>query len=139
MVISNWRDSSILAHIPRAVELLRDKPDFAIYAGAATSARILAAIVISIPDFQDSCTFDTVLSDVGDPSGETTLCESTYIYGLEMLAVLATLLVLRGRLMGENITIYVGNSNAKDALVNGISKTQAIDRIIRIFGHTRKP
>ena len=51
---SQWWASSLMAHIPRTVELMRDKPDFAIYADAATSARILAAIVIPIPEFRDS-------------------------------------------------------------------------------------
>ena len=34
---------------------------------------------------------------------------------------------------GENVAIYVGNSNTKDALVRGYSETKAINIIIQIF------
>lgn len=86
--------SALMAHIPRPVELRRDKPDCAIYTDAEATARVLSAIALPIPEFRDSRTFDTVCSETIDQSSEVTFDETAYNSGLEMLSVLATVLAL---------------------------------------------
>ena len=57
----------------------------------------------------------------------------SYIYGLEMLAILAIICFLWEHLRNKNITLYIDNSNARDALVKGHSKTIVINRMVQIF------
>ena len=42
-------------------------------------------------------------------------------------------LLIRGRAKEQNVTFYIDNSNARDALVKGRSKTVVINRAIQIF------
>ena len=58
---------------------------------------------------------------------------TTYIYGLEMLAIIATLMKCRTILRGRNVVFYIDNTNAKDALVKGFPPNPAINRLIQLF------
>ena len=72
--------SSLLPHDPMAIELRCDKPDFAMYADAATPTRILAAVVLPIPEFRYSRALDTAFSEAIDPSwGETFMVQPIYM------------------------------------------------------------
>ena len=136
--ISEWWASSIRATVPRVVEIKPPHPEVLIYTDAASGkvgsdSASLAAVVLIPDDFHASGCFSAVLSEHADSSWETIFSETTYIFGLELLAVVATVFFLRDFLRGKNVIFYVDNSNTKDALVRGYSNTPVINTLVQIF------
>ena len=131
--VPEWWAASIRSSVPRAVELHPTTPDVIIYTDAATSTRILAAVAIEPSTYSALGSFSALLSEVADPVWETIFCETTLIYGLELLAVVATIFALKDFLRGKNVTFYVDNPNTKDAMVKGFSLTKVINILIQIF------
>ena len=58
-------------------------------------------------------------SETSDPERRPTFDVTTYIYGLEMVAIVATVLNLCDFVRNKNVVFYIDNSNAKGALVKG--------------------
>ena len=108
-------------------------PDFVIYTDAATSTSILAAVIY------DQCVFliegvaEWVLSEVSEPDWATFSDHTTYIYGLEMLAILQTALATGELLMGGNVVFYIDNSNSMGALIRGSPDTLVIRKMAQLF------
>ena len=75
------------------------------------------------------------MAEISDLEREEISCEEdgSYIYGHEMIASLATIFRLCEHLRNKNVTLYIDNRNARDALVKGHSKTVVINRTIQIF------
>ena len=71
----------------------------------------------------------TALTEKTDTVWETIFSTTAYIYGLELLAVAASVCWIRDFPRGKNVVLYVGNSNTKDSLVNGFSDTPIINTI----------
>ena len=131
--ILQWRIASLGASIPRTVEIKSCRPEIIIYTDAATSTRIVAAIILDVAEFLRVGEFQAVFKEVSSLEWQTTFKDTTYIYGLEMLAIIATVYILGDFLRNKNVVFYVDNSNAKDALVKGFSPTRIINRMVRIF------
>ena len=131
--ILKWRVASLGASIPRVVEPKSSRPEVLIYTDAATSTRIVAAVVLDVNEFLNLGEFQAVFKEISSTSWESTFKDTTYIYGLEMLAVIATIYLLGEFLRNKNVVIYVDNTNTKDALVKGFSPTRVINRMIQIF------
>ena len=104
-----------------------------IYTDAATPTRIVASLVIDVPVFDATGEFHNLWAEPADPKWESTFILTTYIYGLDMLAILATILLEGGFLRGKNVTFYSDNSNCRDALVRGYTETEIIDRMVKLF------
>ena len=131
-----WRVASIRASIPRTVEFRATNPEFLVYTDAATSTQIIAAVIIGVAEFRSSgrglATFSEVTSKEWVVVSDTT----TYIYGLEMLAIIATLTKCRGILRGRNVVFYIENTNAKDALAKGFSPNPSYKQVNTVIsGH----
>ena len=131
--VLRWWASSIRASQPRKVVIKNKYPDVVIYTDAATSTLVIAAIVIEPDVFKTESMFSATFTETADPDWVTIFQGTTLIYGLELLAVIATIFVLRDFLRGKNVTFYVDNSNTKDALVKGFSPTPVINTLIQIF------
>ena len=131
--ILSWWVESIRASTPRIIELKPQRPEVIIYTDAATSTRVVAACVLHPENFPQHQVFSELRAEVSNPLWEVTLAGTTYIYGLEMLAIVAIILVLGEQLRNKNVTIYIDNSNARDALVRGYTDTKAVDKMVQIF------
>ena len=127
------RAASITAARPRSVYLKSHLPEVVIYTDAATSTALIAAVIIDVANFAKGPAFDAVLIERVDMTWFGIFAETNVIYGLEMLAVIATIFALRDCIAGRKVTIYVGDSNTKDALVNGYSNSPIIDNPVKIF------
>ena len=77
--------------------------------------------------------FRNLRAEVPDTKRGYTFISTTYIYGLAMLAILATLFIDAEYLRGGNVTFYIDNSNCVDSLVRGYTKTAAINRMVKLF------
>ena len=113
-----WR-SAALAHIsPRLTRTRGATTDLIIYTDAATTTRIIAAVLLNPATFRNDKVIEAPLSlRVGEHWAK--LFESTaLIYGLEMLVIFAVLFDPLSDLYGQNVTFYVDNNNALQALVS---------------------
>ena len=128
-----WWSASLRASRPRIVYLKSPRPEYIIYTDAATSTAMLAAIVIDVASFESDPHFAAVIDEEADKVWFDTFLETNLIYGLEMIAVIATMFVLRKFLSGRNVIFYVDNLNTKDSLVKGYSDSPVIDRLIEIL------
>ena len=128
-----WWVASIRACIPRVVEFRAPNPEFLVYSDAATSTRIITAVVINVAGFISSGKGAATFSETTSKDWVDVFDSTTYIYGLEMLAIIATLMKCRTILRGRNVVFYIDNTNAKDALVKGFSPTPVINRLIQLF------
>ena len=131
--ILHWRVASLRASIPRIVEVTSTRPEVIIYTDAATSTRIVAAIVLDVEIFLRIGEFQALFEEISSEERSNTFKDTTYIYGLEMLAIIAVVYILGEYLENKNIVFYVDNSNSKDALVKGFSPTVAINRMTQLF------
>ena len=62
-----------------------------IYTDAATSARTIASLVTDASDFEVRREFRTLWAGTSDSQRESAFISTTYIYGLEMWDILATI------------------------------------------------
>ena len=131
--ILQWWVASLRASIPRVVEVTSTRPEVIIYTDAATSTRIVAAIVLDVDIFLRIGEFQAVFEEISSEEWSNTFKDTTYIYGLEMLAIIAVVYILGEYLKNKNIVFYVDNSNSKDALVKGFSPTPVINRMTQLF------
>ena len=87
------------------------RPEVVIYTDAATSNRIVAALVIDVGEIGRRMEFRTLRVEVPDPKRGGTFILTTYNYGLEILAILATLFLdadyLRGGMLRFTSTILI--------------------------------
>ena len=97
--LERW-PASIRSALPRTLEMHPSSPDVIIYTGAATSARIAAAIVIGTELSSTTKEFPAVLPDVAGTECGTISCDAALIYGLERPALVATLFSLMDLLRG---------------------------------------
>ena len=65
-------------------------------------------------------TFGGTFAEDSTPEWGQTFGATTFIYGLEMLDIIATVLILGEFLRNKNVVFYIDNSNAKGALVKGL-------------------
>ena len=81
---------------PMTVILRPSVPDILIYADAATPSRILSAITIPADTYKSSGSFDQCFSETADRErgGSFRAMGGSYIYGIEILAILAIMLCL---------------------------------------------
>ena len=103
--IVEWRSASIFATIPRIVEMKAPRPEILTDTDAAkgklgTSSAALAAVVIESSLLFADGYFSAVLVEKPEPIWRTIFSTTAYIYGLELLAVLATVFRLRDFLRG---------------------------------------
>ena len=76
---------------------------------------------------------DELREDAFSPLWEATGDSATYIYGLEMLAIVGIRLSLGGKLRNKTVVFYIDNSNCRDALFRGYTDTKVIDSLVQIF------
>ena len=133
-ILQRWR-TSIANLASRAVRPQRDKPDWVVFTDAATSASIIAAVAINRDEFANN---ERIRQVYATKTGEywVRLFETTnLIYGLEMLALLATLYIPNTPLRNQNATFHIDNKNAFGAVVKNNSKSTIITAMAQLIWH----
>lgn len=110
-------------------------PDIVMFADAATSARIIAAVTIIRDDFLRGESVYEVLTLSTGKHWEELFDSTNLIYGLEMLALLTKLYQRNEDQMGENITFHIDNGNAFEALVKNNAKPTVITAMTHLIWH----
>ena len=96
-----WWVQSLRETIPRTILIKPTNPEFIIYTDAATSTKVLAVLLLRVEGFDSDPCFGELRVETSEGEWETTFINTTYIYGLEMIAIAASVLVLGERLRGE--------------------------------------
>ena len=78
-----------------------------IYTDAATSTRIVASLDIDVKDFWIRREFRNIWAEVPDPKWGYTFILTTYIYVLEILAILATVSLDADYLRGRHVAFIL--------------------------------
>ena len=131
--ILRWRTRLLRKEISRVCVPKLPRPEVVIDTDSATPTRIVASLVIDAPVFDAKGGSRNIWGETSDPKWESTFIITAYIYGLEMLAILATIFLEGGFLRWKNVTFYIDNSNCRDALVRGYTETKIIDRTVKLF------
>lgn len=71
-----------------------------IYTDASTPKWIVAFLAVDVAEFRQGREFRNIWAEVPNPQRQETFISTTYIYGLEMLAILATVSPMRNFLGG---------------------------------------
>ena len=133
--ILQWWRTSLLNLASRTVRPQNDTPDWVVSTDAATSTSIIAAVLVNRDEFVEN---ETIRHVYATKTGDywVRLFETTnLIYGLEMLALLATLHIIGTPLRNKNVTFHIDNKNAFDALVKNNSKSTIITAMTQLIWH----
>ena len=113
------RVRSLGESVTRTVEITHKTLKFGIYTDAATSARIVSALICDNRSPNESLTVEELRADVSIPEWANTRRVMAYICCLEMLAIAGGTLYLGEALRNATVTFYIDNSTRRDALVMG--------------------
>ena len=114
----HWWSNAILNMTPRLTRARPPQTDLIIYTDAATTAQIIAAVLIDPRSFRTTMTTSAVISAKVGPHWKKLFSKTAEIYGLEMLAIFAILFDPLSDLSGLNIVFFVDNNNSLEALVS---------------------
>ena len=130
-----WRTVALKALKPRVVRPYQKYPDVLIYTDAATSTQVICALVIKVDQFKTSHTISECATMTTGKRWKTLFNKTNYIYGLEMLALLALVIDPRADIDGKAIVFYLDNDNAVKALVKNKSDTRVIQTMTLLIWH----
>ena len=85
--------------------------------------------------FEASDTIDSIIASKTANAWRKTFGKTCYIYGLEMLAVLAILMAKNNGLEGRTATFYIDNNNALQALVKNSGNPIEIQALAALIWH----
>ena len=89
--VISWWAASLRASLPRTVPPRPSVPDILIYTDAAAPTRIVSAIATPVEPYKSPGAFDQCFAGISDLEWAEIFFEEdvSYIYGLEMIAILA--------------------------------------------------
>ena len=106
-----------------------------VYTDAAGKAKIIAAGIIGPITFAECKTVKRVCATRTGHRWIKTFEDTSYIYGLEMLEILATLMTEGDDLRGKSATFYIDNNNALVALIKNSATPIAIQALTAQIWH----
>ena len=83
--------------------------------------------------FRATRTASEVISSATGHEWERLFAPTSYILGLELLAINALIFYFPQLLKGRNVTFFCDNMNTCSALISGYSKSVVIDGMVKIF------
>ena len=130
--VLKWRLRILRDPNRRITRAIARFPDFAIYSGAATTGNRISPLLFM--GGKSGRPFALRAADSAASGNWTDAFHRTIlIYGLELLALLAFIFMLRFYLKGFSINCYLGNNNALCALIKGDSNTAIIADVVATF------
>ena len=125
-----------LAHMkPRKATPKHPKTERVVYSDAAGKSQIIATVCLTPGTFASNDRIDSIRhSKTGNKWGKT-FEKTCYIYGLEVLAVLAILLEKCNELRNKSVTFYTDNNNALCALVKNAANSPEIQATVGLIWH----
>lgn len=106
-----------------------------VYTDASTSAQIICALVAPLAQFASSHTIAECITMTTAKRWKAVFNKTNYIYGLEILALLALVIDPQAQIDGKSIVLYLDNDNDVKALVRNKSDTRAIQVMTLLIWH----
>ena len=112
-----WWAASLPNMEPRVATPKGDRTERIVYTDAAGKSQIIATVISGPSSFKNTKYIRSIAHiRTGGRWGET-FTPTSYIYGLEMLAVLTTLTGKGAELANKSVTFYIDNDNALLAIL----------------------
>ena len=125
-----------LGHMPpRKASPKPTVPERVVYTDAAGKSAIIAAVVIDPTRFAEGKTIDAVWSLKTGFRWMSTFAETNFVYGLELIALLALLMLEGNDLRDKSATIYIDNDNALQALVRNAAGPTVVQGMVALIWH----
>ena len=125
-----------LAHMkPRKATPKPPKVERIVYTDAAGRSQIIAAVCLTPGTFVAGNRIDSVRHSKTGLKWRKTFKKTCYIYGLEVLAVLAILLEKSNELRNKSVTFYIDNNNALSALIKNAANPPEIQAMVGLIWH----
>ena len=106
-----------------------------VYSDAAGKSQIIATVCLTPGTFASSKRLDTIRYSKTGNKWRKTFEKTCYIYGLEVLAILAILLEECNELRNKSVTFYIDNNNALCALVKNAANPPEIQAMVGLIWH----
>ena len=130
-----WWTAALPNMEPMAATPKTDRADRVVYTDAAGKSRIIAAVIIDPTGFKHTKYLRSVAHVRTGQRWLRTFANTSYIYGLEMLAILATLMEREDDLRNHSVTFYIDSNNALLAILKNCAKSAAIHPMAGLIWH----
>ena len=130
-----WWTAALPNMEPRVATPNTDRTDRIVYTDAAGKSRIVAAVIIGPTNFKHTKYLRSVTHIRTGMRWAKTCADTSYIYGLEMLAILATLMERGDDIRNQSVTFYIDNNNALSAILKNSAKPLAIRAMTGLIWH----
>ena len=130
-----WWAVALKALLPRTIRPYQQYPDLIIYTDAATSTQIICALVIGVESCKSAPAVNECITMTTGQRWKTLFNKTNYIYGLEMLAILALVIDPMADIDGKAIVFYIDNDNSVKSLVKNQSDTRVIQTMTLLNWH----
>ena len=107
----------------------------AVYTDASGKSKIIDAATIDPATFAVNKTIKRVCATRTGRRRVETFEDASYIYGLDMLAALATLMAEGEDIRGKSVTFYIDNNNAREAIIKNSATPIAIQALTALIWH----
>ena len=133
LTASSWRTVALDRAKPRVATPKPKLTERAVYTDAAGKSQIIDASIIDPITLAESKTIKRVCATRAGSRWVKTSEDTIYIYGLEMLAALETLMAEGGDIRRKSVTFYIDNNNAMEALIQNSSAPIAIQALTALI------
>ena len=130
-----WWTAALPNLEPRTATPKTDRTDRVVYTDAAGKSRIIAAVILDPANFKLTKYLRSITHVRTGSRWVRTFEDTSYIYGLEMLAILATLMERGDDLRNQSVTFYIDNNNALLAILKNSAKPIAIQAMTGLIWH----
>ena len=130
-----WWTAALPNMEPRVATPKTDRTDRIVYTDAAGKSRIIAAVIIDPTGFKHTKYLRSVTHVRTGKRWVRTFAYTSYIYGLEMLTILATLMERGDDIRNQSVTFYIDNNNALLAILKNSAKPVAIQAMTGLIWH----
>ena len=131
----SWWTAALPNMEPRVATPKTDRTDRIVYTDAAGKSRIIAAVILDPANFKRTKYLRSITHVRTGLRWTRTFADTSYIYGLEMLAILATLMERGDDLRNQSVTFYIDNNNALLAILKNSAKPIAIQAMTGLIWH----
>ena len=121
--------------VPRVATPKPTVTERVVYTDAAGKSAIIAAVIFDPVRYTRDKTIDSVWSLKTGYRWKSTFAKTNFIYGLEMLALLALLMDETNDLRDKSVTFYIDNDNALQALVKNTAGPTVIQGMVALIWH----
>ena len=110
-------------------------PGRVVYTDAAGKSAIIAAVTFDPARFREHKVIDSARSLKTGFRWRSTFAKTSFVYGLEILALFALLMQEGNDIRNQSVTFYIDNDNALQALVRNCAGPSVVQGLVALIWH----